>query len=441
VTDVPETLYATADGFRLAYQVLGSGQVDVLVDAPRWLPVDLMREQPSLARFLDRLSSFCRHLWFDPGGTGASGPLIDDQERFFETLEREFAALLDHVSWEQAVVLNLMGASSGLLFAAAHPERVRGVVMLDPYARLLADGDYPDGYPGARLDEVVASAAHDWGTGFSLFAARDVAGDEALARWVSRCERLSMTPEQASRRIGWANDVDVREILPSVQAPVLVLSRLGGRRCRLSRWLAEQLPNGRLVEVGGEGNLFFTGDTAPMLDAIEEFVTGKLKAPDAHRVLATVLFTDIVGSTRRAAELGDRRWRDLIESHDAITRTVLDRYQGQLIKTTGDGALATFDGPGRAIRCATNLRDGLGALGIQVRAGLHTGEIELRDDDIGGIAVHIAQRVQAFAEPGEVLVSETVPRLVTGSGIEFAERGEHELKGVPGTWKLYAVEG
>jgi class 3 adenylate cyclase len=235
--------------------------------------------------------------------------------------------------------------------------------------------------------------------------------------------------------------VDLRQVLPTVRVPTLVIARQGLPAYLQGRYLAEHIEGARRAEVPGDDFLFFSGDTGAMLDAIEEFLTGRLPTPDTDRVLATLVFTDVVDSTEHAARVGDRQWREVLNRHDKLVRRELERFRGTEVKTTGDGFLATFDGPGRAVRCACGIRDSVRTIGLDLRIGVHTGEIELRGEDVGGIAIHVAQRVQAAAQPGEVLVSETVPRLVFGSGIDFVDRGEHELKGVPGTWELYAVAG
>jgi len=265
--------------------------------------------------------------------------------------------------------------------------------------------------------------------------------DAGFARWVARCERVTMSPQVADWVWRAAFAVDQRHLLPAIRVPTLVVVRAGWPGSEQGRYVAEHIDGARYVELPGEDNLFFVGDTGPLLDTIEEFVTGRLPRHDVDRVLATVLITDVVSSTEQAARMGDRRWSELLATHDGLIRAELERFRGREIETTGDGFLATFDGPGRAVRCACAIRDAVRAIGIKVRVGLHTGEIELRGDGIGGIAVHITQRVQALAQPDEVLVSRTVTDLVGGSGIEFQDRGDHELKGVPGSWRLFGVRG
>jgi class 3 adenylate cyclase len=260
-----------------------------------------------------------------------------------------------------------------------------------------------------------------------------------MRRWFGRAERLMCTADELGWRVRASFEVDLRPALSAIQVPTLVAYRQGAFVAAQARYAADHIERAKPIELPGDDYLFFVADTAPLLDAIEEFLTGQVPARDTDRVLATVLFTDIVGSTEHAAQLGDRRWKELLSTHDTMVRGEVERFRGRLVKSTGDGALATFDGPGRAIRCATAIRESVRSLGIEIRAGLHTGEIELHGDDIGGIAVHISQRVSALAAPGEVLVSRTVTDLVAGSGIDFEDRGEHELKGVPGVWRLYRV--
>jgi class 3 adenylate cyclase/pimeloyl-ACP methyl ester carboxylesterase len=391
-----------------------------------------------LVRFLNGLSSFSRHIWFDQRGTGSSDPVAPVEGRLIESVVDDMIGVLDELGCERVVVL---GAASqpALQFAATHPERTSALVLINPAARSRAADDYPDGFTDEVVEAGLAMVRDRWGTGemASLFAP-SVAGDARFARWLARCERVSMSPQVASWVFRAAFGVDVRHLLGAIRVPTLVVVNAGWFGHEQSRYVAEHIDGTRYVELPGGDELFFVGDTGPLLDAIEEFVTGRLPRHDVDRVLATVLFTDVVSSTDQAAGMGDRRWSELLATHDSLTRAELERFRGREIQTTGDGFLATFDGPGRAVRCACAIRDAVRAIGINVRVGLHTGEIELHGDDIGGIAVHIAQRVQTRAQPDEVLVSRTVTDLVGGSGIEFKDRGDHELKGVPGSWRLFA---
>src|SRR6516225_3190012 len=435
VADVPETRFAETPGGRIAYQVVGDGPIDVLVTHAPFFPIDLMWDEPSLVRFLDQLSTFSRHVWFDSRGRGASDPLAHVEERFAETIVDDMVALLDHLGWEQAA---LVGDSPPvILFAASHPERTRALVLVNASARLTRQLDALfQGSPTERLEQF----RRWWGTGASLDRrAPGMAGDARLRRWLGRAERLLCTADEMYWRGQAAWAMDMRPALPSVQAPTLFVYRQGLRSAARARDDAQQIRGAKVVELPGEDSLFFVGDTGPMLDAIEEFLTGQLPARHSDRVLATVLFTDIVDSTEFMAQVGDRRWKELLAAHDPQVEAEVERFRGRMVKSTGDGVLATFDGPGRAIRCACAIRDAVRSLGIDVRSGLHTGEVEVVADDIAGVAVHLGARVLAAAGAGEVLVSSTVRDLVAGSGIDFEDRGKHELKGVPGSWRLFAV--
>jgi class 3 adenylate cyclase len=437
---VPETVYAKTSAGRIGYQVVGAGPPDVLVAKAAFLPIDLMWDEPRLVRFLNGLSSFSRHIWFDPRGTGSSDPIAPVEGRLNESIVDDMVAVLDELDCERVVVLGAIGPPA-LQFAATHPERTSALVLINPSARFRRADDYPQGLADEDLEADLAGLRRRWGTGTRLNRLNPTtAGDARFARWLARCERLSMSPQEAYWRQRAYHEVDVRHLLGAIRVPTLVVGRAGWRFSEHTRYVAEHIDGARYVELPGEDNLFFVGDTGPLLDAVEEFVTGRLPRHDVDRVLATVLFTDVVGSTDQAAGMGDRRWSELLATHDGLTRAELERFRGREIRITGDGFLATFDGPGRAVRCACAIRDAVRAIGIHVRVGLHTGEIELRGDDIGGIAVHIAQRVQALAQPDEVLVSRTVTDLVGGSGIPFADRGTHTLKGVPDQWRLFAVE-
>jgi class 3 adenylate cyclase len=349
--------------------------------------------------------------------------------------------VIDDLGCERVVVLDALGPPA-LQFAATHPERTAALVLMNPSACLRCVDDYPEGYADEDLEAVLAARLDRWGTGELLGRFNpSTAGDARFERWLARCERVSMSPQDASWRLRASFDADVRHLLPAIRVPTLVVLRADGPGSEQARYVAEHIDNSRYVELASADRLFFVGDTGPLLDVIEEFVTGRVPTRDVDRVLATVMFTDVVGSTDQVAGMGDRRWSELLATHDELIRGELERFRGREIQTTGDGFLATFDGPGRAVRCACAIRDAVHAIGIRVRNGLHTGEIELRGDDIRGIAVHIAQRVEALAQPNEVLVSRTVADLVAGSGIPFADRGTHALKGVPGQWPLFAVEG
>ena len=438
----PEIGYAESSGGSVGYQVVGAGPPDVLVANPLSFPVDLMWEEPRFARFLNGLSSFCRHTWFDPRGLGSSDPIAPVEGRLVESIVDDMVAVLDERGCERVVVLDTTAGVPALQFAATHPGRTSALVLINPTARVRRAADYPQGFPDEDIEEMLATVRDRWGTGATLYGwAPTMADDARFVDWFTRCERLSSTPQRAYWRYRASVEVDVRHLLGAIRAPTLVVFRAGFQGPEQARHVAEHIDGARYVELPVEDNLFFVGDTAPLLDRIEEFVTGRLPRHEVDRVLATVLFTDVVSSTPQVAGLGDRRWSELLATHDGLIRAELARFRGREITTTGDGFLATFDGPGRAVRCACAIRDAVRAIGIQVRVGLHTGEIELHGDEIGGIAVHIAQRVQSHAQPEEVLVSRTVVDLVGGSGIPFADRGVHALKGVPNPWQLFAVNG
>jgi class 3 adenylate cyclase len=355
----------------------------------------------------------------------------------------DILAVMDSVGSDRAVLMGLSeGAPAAVLFAASHPERVEALVLCGGMARSTWAPDYPWATPADALLEGVAWIEPDLfdGTDIEVWAP-SLADDERAIAWLGRFRRQSITPGAMAQLYLMFLEIDVRAVLPSISVPTLVLHRRGDRvvNRRAGEWMASQIPGARYVELPGQDHFPWSGDPGPALDEIEEFLTGARHVAEPDRVLATVLFTDIVGSTERATELGDSAWRALLDEHDLVVRRVLERHRGREVKTTGDGFLATFDGPARAIRCAVELRAAVGPLGIEIRAGLHTGEVEVRGEDVGGIAVHLAARVQAAAAPGEVLVSRTVTDLVVGSGIAFADRGAQTLKGIPGEWHLFAV--
>jgi len=436
VTEIPETRYAeTIGGAHVAYQVVGDGPLDVLVVRSFHFPIDMMWEEPRLVRFLERLSTFCRHIWFDPRGTGASDRIAPDEGRLSESLMDDMVAVLDACGVERAAVIGFL-APSPLLFGATHPQRTTALVLVDSPVVLRQCDDNPQGLTSEEIE------LEGQGRLFSVASmAPSLVNDERFVAWFWRASRLAMSPADHAWRSRAAALLDLRPALSAIQSPTLVVAGTGRRMSAAHRLAATRIADARLVEIDTGDYLFFVGDTGPWLDAIEEFLTGKLPAPEVDRVLATVMFTDVVGSTELAARMGDRRWKEALALHDTVIRSALERFRGREVKSTGDGVLATFDGPGRAIRCALSIRDALHPAGIEIRAGLHTGEIELRGDDVGGIAVHIGARVAAAAGAGEVVVSSTVKDLVAGSGIDFEDRGEHELKGVPGPWKIYEAAG
>jgi pimeloyl-ACP methyl ester carboxylesterase len=435
----PETRYARSGELNIAYQVLGDGPID-LVYVPSWISqVEHYWEEPSIARYFSRLASFSRLIMFDRRGSGLSDPVA--RAPTLEEQMDDVVAVMEAARSERAAVFaQLEGGAMATLFAATHPERTTALVLYEAMPRMSWAPDYDW---AMRPEEREAAASRPWGDGSRLVGlAPKSAANPRFRAWFARLERLAASPGTAAKFMRMNAGVDVRAVLPSIQVPTLVLHRAQDKLVdiRHSRYLANHIPGARFVEVPGEEAISFGSDTTPLLDEIEEFLTGARKPSDAERILSTVMFSDIVDSTQRAAEMGDRRWRDLLESIEAAVVRELARFRGRAVKQMGDGFLATFDGPARGIRCAAAIRDAARAqFGIEVRTGLHTGEIELIGDDVGGIAVHIGARVGARARAGEVLVSGTVKDLVVGSGIEFEDRGEQELRGVPGSWHLWAV--
>jgi len=422
--------------------VVGEGDFD-LVYVPGWVShVEEVWREPRFAAGLNRLTAFSRLILIDRSGTGMSDPVVH-----LPTLEErseEVRAVMDAVGCERA---SLLGVSEGgpmcAFFAASHPERTRSLVLLNTYARLHWSEETPWGLPEAASHKFIERIERGWGDGVSaeLFAP-SLEGDQAFRENWGRMERYSVSPGTARRLLDMAGKLDVRDVLSSIRVPTLVLHRTGDRAVRVEggRFLAQRIPGARLVEVPGEDHFPFIGDTEALFDEIEHFLTGARAAVEPDRVLATVLFTDIVDSTRRIAELGDRAWGETLERFYALVRGEVARFRGSEVDTAGDGYLAAFDGPARAIRCAQTLRDGVKSLGLSVRQGLHTGECELIDGKPGGLSVHIGARVAGKAAPDEILVSRTVRDLVVGSSLLFEDRGEgHELKGVPGVWQLFAA--
>jgi class 3 adenylate cyclase len=442
VIDVPETHYAKADdGVHVAYQIFGEGPIDLVVIPGFISHVELAWEDPSLASFLRRLASFSRVIVFDKRGTGMS----DRTERLPDADRRmlDIEAVMDAAGSHDAALFAVSeGGPMAILFAAAHPERTRALVLWGTYARVTIAPDYPIGLVTEQLHQFAEYCEPDWGSGVGLeYWAPSVSDDPNARDFFARLQRLASSPGAAMALMTSYIDIDVRPALPLVQAPTLVLHRTGDRMVGLAhgQYLAEHIDGARLLELEGSDHLWWTEDADLLADEIEEFLTGTRSEPEADRVLASVLFTDIVDSTRKAAELGDKAWRDLLDKHDALAERQVERQRGRLIKKTGDGILATFDGPARSVRCALAIREGAHGLAIEIRAGVHTGEVELRAADVAGLGVHIAARIEALSQPGEVLVSRTVVDLVVGSGLEFDDRGEHDLKGVPGRWQVFAV--
>jgi pimeloyl-ACP methyl ester carboxylesterase len=436
----PETRYAKSGDVNIAYQVVGDGPFD-LVYVPGWVSnIELIWEQPKAKRFLDRLASFSRLILFDKRGTGMSDRVAPDALPTLEERMDDVRAVLDAAGSTNAALLgHSEGGSMSLLFGATYPARTRALVLVGVFAKRTRSDDYPW---APTLEQRLATAdevERQWASGFDVtdYAPSE---DRAFLDRASVYLRRSASPGAAATLLRMNSQVDTRHVLPAIRVPTLVLQRTADRDVTVeeNRWIAEQIPGGRFVELPGDAHILWAGDQDAMLGEIEEFLTGSRPDPEPDRVLSTVLFTDIVDSTRRASDLGDRQWHELVDAHHSRVRYELDRFRGREIDTAGDGFFASFDGPARGIRAACAIRESVESLGIDIRAGLHTGECELMQDKIGGIAVNTGARVAGKAGPGEVLVSSTVRDLVAGSGIEFEDRGEHELKGV-GAWRLYSV--
>ena len=431
--------YARNGDVHLAYRTLGDGPMDLVFVLPWFSNIDLLEELPTIRDANERFSEFARVILYDRRGSGLSDRLCGPA-----TLEEgidDLLAVIDTVGAERPALLgfNESGTLSALA-AATHPQRVSSLILCGSFATTTWQEDYPWGQkPEDRAIEV-QWVTENWGT-------RDLAmvmlsdDDERLIEWGMRWQRNSVSPDALPMMYDMLEKTDVRHVLPTINVPTLVIHREKDRSIPVEngRYLAAHIPGSKYVELPGSEHVPFLGDWEGLAEEVEEFLTGTRRPRDSDRVLATILFTDIVGSTEKAVEVGDRRWRELLDSHDDILRRALNRYQGRLIKTIGDGSLATFDGPARAIQAGRSIRDAMRALGLEIRAGLHTGEVELRRDDVGGIAVHIGARVAGLAEPGELLVSGSVPPLVAGSGIEFEPRGARQLKGLDGEWPIFAV--
>ncbi|MEA2308908.1 MAG: hypothetical protein QOI65_1194 [Thermoleophilaceae bacterium] len=440
----PPTQYASSGDASIAYQVVGDGPIDVVLVLGFATHLEIQWESPPFARFVERLGSFARVIVFDKRGTGLSDPVSEAP-----TLEQrtdDVRAVMDAAGMEQAALVGVSeGGPMSVLFAATHPDRVRALVLYGAMGRTTEAPDYPWAAPAEALRESAAEfIAPVWGQdaeGMVELFAPSFARDPAAIEFTARLERSAASPAMVQQIFEMFLDVDVRAILPTIHVPTLVLHRHGDRvvNRRAGEELASRIPGARYVELPGIDHLPWAGDTEPLLGEIEEFLTGARSVPEPDRVLATVMFTDIVGSTERATALGDARWRELLSAHHAAVRRELARFRGREVKTLGDGYLATFDGPARAIRSGQAIVEAARADGLEVRIGLHSGEVELIDQDVGGIAVHIAARIGALAGAGEVLVSSTVKDLVAGSGIAFVDRGTEQLKGIPDEWRLFAA--
>jgi pimeloyl-ACP methyl ester carboxylesterase len=437
-----ETRYAQSGDVSIAYQVIGEGGLDVVLVPGAFTHLEHLQLEPRVVHLNQRLASFSRLITFDKRGTGLS-----DRTVAIPTLEQrmdDVRAVMDAVGSERAALFGVSeGGPMSMLFAATYPERTVALVLFGTYAR----GSWAEDYPwGRRLEELNAQLTGiraAWGTGASITRyAPSLAGDESFRQWWAALERTAASPGAATALIRMNADIDARHVLDAIRVPTLVLHRRDDQAFKVEqgRYIAERVPGAKYVELPGADHIPMAGDTDRLVDEIEEFLTGVRHGAEHNRVLATVLFTDVVKSTEHAATLGDRRWRELLERHHAMVRRELAVFRGREIDTAGDGFLAAFDGPARAIRAARTITDKVKLMGLEVRAGLHTGECEMIGDKLSGIAVHIGARVAGLADAGEVLVSSTVKDLVAGSGLRFRERGAHELKGVPGPWQLYSLE-
>ena len=443
---LPTTEYARNGEVHLAYQVLGEGPLDIVVIESWVHHVEAFWEIPELARQRRRLASLGRVIIFDRRGTGLSDPVALDRLPDLETQVADICAVMDAAGSTRAAILGLAeGGPLAVLLAASLPERCRALVLFNTAARLSAAPDYPWGAPEERLLEIVRRQAQSWATGDGdhlVHLAPSRVDDPRFTEQLVHLGRGAVSPGAVAHYFRQTVLTDVRDLLPAIQAPTLVLQRAHDQIAgpELGRYLADHIPGARYVELGGADHFWFLDHADELVDEIEEFLTGTRASADPDRQLATVLFTDIVDSTARAVEVGDTRWRALLDEHDSIVRQQLARFGGREIDNTGDGFLATFDRPGSAILCARAIGTGLAHTGLAVRAGVHTGEVEVRGERIGGLSVHIGARVAATAGGGDIVVSSTVKDLLVGSDFTFADRGEHELKGVPGTWRLFAAD-
>ncbi|RHW23846.1 alpha/beta fold hydrolase [Nocardioides immobilis] len=437
----PTTRYARSGDVSIAYQVFGDGPLDIVVVPGFVSHVELIWEVPTAVHILERLASFSRVILFDKRGSGLSDPVVGAP-----TLEErmdDVRAVMDAAGSDRAAIFGLSeGAPMSILFAATYPEQTSALVLYGGMARSTWAPDYPWATPAdALIESSEAMAPYLYEGAVIEIMAPTFADDPRVRALYARLQRYAASPAMLQQMFLMFLDIDVRAVLPTIDVPTIVLHRRGDRAVNYQAavWMAGQIPGARYVELEGIDHMMFAGDTDALVDEIEEFLTGVRRATEVDRVLATVMFTDIVDSTQRASAMGDQAWRALLDAQNDVLRHELVRHRGREVKTLGDGMLATFDGPARAIRCARAMTEAVRALDIEIRVGLHTGEVELVGDDVAGIAVHIAARVGALAGAGEVLVSGTVKDLVAGSGISFADRGEHVLKGIPDRWRIYAA--
>lgn len=441
---MPETRYARSDDVNIAYQVVGDGPRD-LVYIPGWVSnVEVMWEDRAMAGFLNRLASFTRLITFDKRGTGMSDRVAPDQLPSLEVRMDDLRAVMDQVGSTKATLLgHSEGGNMSILFAATYPDRVDRLILVGSYAKRVWSDDYPWAPTPEERQANIKETEEHWGDAESIivYMASSLADDEAFKQWISKYARLGASPKDAATLLRMNTEIDTRSILPSISVPTLCIYKTGDLDVNIEegRWMASRIPDSKFVEIQGGDHWLAAGGGEEVLDAVEEFVTGQLMERPATRVLTTVLFTDIVGSTELASTMGDEAWKELLNRHNEIVRTMIRQFRGREVSTAGDGFLATFDGPARAVNAARAISDSVAALGFQIRAGVHTGEVELVGEDVAGISVHIGARIAGLGEPGDILVSRTVKDLVAGSGLTFEERGSYELKGVPETWQVFAA--
>lgn len=440
----PVTRYAKSGNLNIAYQVIGEGPRD-LVYVPGWVSnIEVMWEDPGLDRCLRRLASFSRLILFDKRGTGMSDPVSPEELPTLEQRMDDVRAVMDAVRSEKATLLgHSEGGNMSVLFAATYPERTEGLILTGSWASRIPSADYPWAPDPKDREAEIEETERNWGDPDALpdWIAPSRMDDEAFRNWTARYFRLGASPRAAANLLRMNTQMDTTTVLPTIRVPTLCVYRTGDHDVKIEegRYIADRIPGARLVELPGADHFFWARDYEPFLQEVEEFVTGQRTAAGPERVLATVMFTDIVASTETATAMGDLAWRDLLSRHNAAVRAELERYRGREVETAGDGFLATFDGPARAIGAAQAITRAVKSLGIEVRVGVHTGEIEVMGGKVAGVSVHIGARISSIAEPGEVLVSRTVKDLVAGSGIEFRDRGVHALKGVTDDWQVFAV--
>lgn len=441
----PTTRYARSGDIHIAYQMTGEGPLDLLLVPDGIIPIEAMLEEPSFDRFIRRLGRFSRVIRFDRRGMGLSDPVNTSNRPTLEQWMGDAEAVLDAVGSERAALLGMAeGGFLVSLLAATRPRRVTAAVLVNATPGFTAEPFRKWGLAAEAIDRLGGTFETEWGEaawGIPLFAPSAV-NNEGYRNWLSRAIRRSLSPAMARAVFDVVFRSDIRDVLPAVRVPTLVIHRRGNRYLEPAhgRYLADHIPGARYVEVEGDDHVPYLGDADPILEAIEEFLTGSRRKPETHRVLATIVFADIIESTDKAAQLGDLRWRELLLAYHDLARRELEVFSGRLVDTAGDGLFAAFDGPARAVRCASAMVGRVQRLGIEIRAGVHIGECELLADKLGGIAVHICARIAALSRRNEVLASSTVKDLVAGSGIRFVARGTHRLKGVPDEWRIFAVD-